>query len=175
MHSINKYKKHNSKAINEKGITLIALIITIVLMLILATVVVTGAINGNLFGYAKKAKDNTEISSEREGIERAYIMAQGASKYGTVSETEFQKAIDTVMGENQAEVMANGDEFVIKIGEKYYQIDKKGKASEPIELTPIEYAGDITRNGTCTGTESNPYKIECIEDLVKLSEMAYNR
>ena len=139
MHRINNYKKHNSEAITENGITLIALIITIIVMLILVTVVVTRAIDGGLFEYAKTAKDNTEIASEKEGIEKAYIIAQGTSRYGTVSETEFQKALDKVMGEDQAEVMANGKTFVIKIGERYYEIDKKGKISDT-----IEYAGDKT-------------------------------
>ena len=43
----------------DKGITLIALIVTIVIMLILATVTVNVAINGKLFGTAKEAVDKT--------------------------------------------------------------------------------------------------------------------
>ena len=40
----------------QKGITLIALIITIIVMLILVGVSVTVALNGGLFSTAKKAK-----------------------------------------------------------------------------------------------------------------------
>ena len=40
----------------NKGITIIALVITIVLMLILASVAVNVSINGGLFEYSRKAK-----------------------------------------------------------------------------------------------------------------------
>ena len=54
--------KINKKSINkkQKGITLIALIITIVIMLILATVTINVAINGKLFDTAKEAVDKTD-------------------------------------------------------------------------------------------------------------------
>lgn len=43
----------------QKGITLIALIITIIIMLILVAVTVSVAVNGNLFGKAEEAVDKT--------------------------------------------------------------------------------------------------------------------
>ena len=43
----------------ERGITLIALIITIIIMLILAAVTVSVAVDGNLFGKAEEAADKT--------------------------------------------------------------------------------------------------------------------
>ena len=54
--------KINKKSINkkQKGITLIALIITIVIMLILATVTIDVAIDGKLFDTAKEAVDKTD-------------------------------------------------------------------------------------------------------------------
>ncbi len=45
---------------SEKGITLIALVITIIVMLILVGVTITMALNGNLFNYAKDAKTRTQ-------------------------------------------------------------------------------------------------------------------
>ena len=54
---------------NEKGITLIALIVTIIVLLILASVsiaMLTGE-NGILI-QAKKAKEETKIASEKEGL-----------------------------------------------------------------------------------------------------------
>ena len=49
---------------NQKGITLIALVITIIVMLILVGVTVTVALNGGLFSTAQKAVGDTE--SERD-------------------------------------------------------------------------------------------------------------
>ena len=51
---------------NQKGITLIALIITIIVMLILVGVSVTVALNGGLFETAKKAVDDTKIARDEE-------------------------------------------------------------------------------------------------------------
>ncbi len=50
----------------QKGITLVALVITIIVMLILVGVSVTVALNGGLFDSAKTAADNTEAAAESE-------------------------------------------------------------------------------------------------------------
>ena len=51
---------------NQKGITLIALIITIIVMLILVGVSVTVALNGGVFETAKKAVDDTKTARDEE-------------------------------------------------------------------------------------------------------------
>ena len=50
----------------EKGITLIALVITIIVMLILASVTISMAVNGGLFGYAGNAASQTEEARDQE-------------------------------------------------------------------------------------------------------------
>ena len=50
----------------EKGITLIALVITIIVMLILVAVTITVAVNGGLFSYAGKAARDTEEAKQKE-------------------------------------------------------------------------------------------------------------
>ena len=49
--------------INERGITLVALVITIVILIILATVAISFAFNGGLIPYAEKAKEVGEQDS----------------------------------------------------------------------------------------------------------------
>ena len=51
---------------NQKGITLIALIITIIVMLILVAVTISMAVNGGLFGYAGNAASETKTALEDE-------------------------------------------------------------------------------------------------------------
>lgn len=75
-----KILNKNGKRLKDKGITLIALIITIVLMLILASVVVTGAIDGGLFKYASDANNELELANEKEQINKAYIRARETTK-----------------------------------------------------------------------------------------------
>ena len=53
---------------NEKGITLIALIITIIIMLILVIVTISFAMNGGLFQKAKEGADKTNIAIDKEQL-----------------------------------------------------------------------------------------------------------
>ena len=50
----------------QKGITLIALVITIIVMLILVGVTISISLNGGLFGYAKNATKDTKTAMEQE-------------------------------------------------------------------------------------------------------------
>ena len=51
---------------SNKGITLIALVITIIVMLILVAVTITMAVNGGLFGYAGEAASKTNEAKDAE-------------------------------------------------------------------------------------------------------------
>lgn len=60
------------KVTKDKGITLIALVITIIVLLILAGVSIATLTGQNgILTQAQTAKENTELSSEKEGIELA--------------------------------------------------------------------------------------------------------
>jgi len=64
----------------QKGITLIALIITIIVMLILVGVTINVALNGGLFKKAEEAKTGTQMASEKEQL---MIAAVGAFNVNT--------------------------------------------------------------------------------------------
>jgi len=154
----------------NQGITLVALVITIVIMLILSTVTI-GAINGGLFEYAGKAKKDTEEVSKTTGIEESFILAKEKSKTGRITASDMQNALDKIFGENYAEAMENGSTIVVKIGEKYYEVDSNGNVGEGKTLEPIEYAGDLTKGNAYNGnTKETAFRIECIEDLVAFSK-----
>ena len=59
----------------EKGITLIALIITIIVMLILVGVTINVALNGGLFDKAKTASDQTQRQVSKEELISAMVGA----------------------------------------------------------------------------------------------------
>ena len=52
----------------QKGITLVALIITIIVMLILVAVTISIALNGGLFDKARTASKETRIAQAREAV-----------------------------------------------------------------------------------------------------------
>ena len=60
----------------QRGITLVALIITIIVLLILAMVSIKIAIDGGLITKAKDAKDTHTIGAEKEAIQLGYASYQ---------------------------------------------------------------------------------------------------
>lgn len=66
---------------NQKGITLVALVITIIVMLILVTVSVTMAINGGLFNYAKNGTDETgKAVNEEQNLASGMVNVNGSQQ-----------------------------------------------------------------------------------------------
>ena len=74
-------KLKNSKRLgikNNKGITVLALTITIIILLILAGITITALTGENgLIKNAGEAKKETEISNEKEILERATARSNG--------------------------------------------------------------------------------------------------
>ena len=67
----------------QKGITLIALVITIIVMLILVGVSVTVALNGGLFDTAERAADQTENVMDRENkLDSSSVYINGQDEEG---------------------------------------------------------------------------------------------
>ena len=162
---------------SDKGITLLALVITIIVLLILAGITIS-AITGNngIIGNAGKAKEEAEIANEKEIVEKATVQAMGNNKYGNIEEDELQKQLNKESGEGKTEATDIGDEFEVVFvdSNRYYIVDKDGNVKEVQEVIRDEYPGDITvgKDGeTLDGSEEHPYEIWCIEDLVTFSNM----
>ena len=160
---------------NQSGITMIALIVTIVVLLILAGISIA-TLNGDsgIIKKSKEAKEQTEISEEKEVVDRATVQAMGNNKKGDLIESELQEQLDKIASSGKTEVTDTGEEFEIlfKESNRCYTVDKEGNILEQQTIEKIEYAGDITKNGQYDGSAEKPYQISCIEDLVALSNMA---
>jgi len=71
---------------NQKGITLIALVITIIVMLILVGVSVTVALNGGLFATAKDAANETKTERDKEMALSNGTVKIGETTYDSIEE-----------------------------------------------------------------------------------------
>ena len=169
--NMGEHKKINMKMNN--GITIVALVITIIIMLILAGVTIKGITADNgLIGRTKESKKLAEIDSEKEEINLATVNAMNKGKYGSLEEKNLEEALKNKIGEGQTEVIKDDKNFVVKIekSNRYYRIDEVGNVDGPIEIIIDEMPGDITKGNKEAGkTEENPYIINCIEDLVAVS------
>jgi len=98
---------------SQKGITLIALIITIIVMLILVGVTVTVALNGGLFSTAQNAKEVTQEERDKE-----LALDEGRVKVNEVWYNTLQDYTDGIPSSDQGETVVTlpeglevGDEF----------------------------------------------------------------
>ncbi len=161
----------------QKGITLLALVITIIVLLILAGITINAITGDNgLIRNAGRAKEEAEIANEKEILEKATVQAMGNNKYGNIEEAELQEQLDKETGEGKTEATDIGEEFevVFKESRRYYTIDKDGNVGEAQDIIEDKYPGDITvgtDGKTLAGTEAEPYEIWCIEDLVAFSNI----
>ena len=81
----------------EDGITLIALVISIVILLILSGIVIASLTGDNgLIGKSGEAKKQTEIS---EGLEQLEIaVTQSTNKRGNIDETKLANNLSKING-----------------------------------------------------------------------------
>ena len=129
---------------NEKGITLIALIITIIVMLILVGVTINIAINGGLFDTARDAGTGMQKAVEEEELMSVAISAYSA-RNDSVTVSELTSAIDTEKFEYDSE-KTNANVYVVK-GKKsgtIWQIDlKTAEVTEYVEKESNDELGEL--------------------------------
>ena len=122
---------------NHNGITLIALIITIIVMMILVAVSVTVALDGGLFGTAKKAASETELKAEEEMLLSAVVGA-----IGTDAKVDFNKIQlpDGFTGKNGTYTSSKGNTFVVSENGEITEL----KIGTGVTLVPYEeLTGDL--------------------------------
>ena len=159
---------------NNKGITLLALAVTIVVLLILTSIGIKLALGNNgIIGEAKNAKELAEIDEEKGIVKRATTVSLIKSKGSKVEQDTLEKALNDETGEGKTAVSDVGDvlEVVFVDSNRYYEVDEEGSISDVNKITKDNYAGDITKGGRCDGSEERPYEINWIEDLVALSNI----
>ena len=137
---------------NNSGITLIALVITIIVLLILAGVSIAMLTGQNgILTQAQNASEQTEVGAEKEAISLAYIGAT-ANKEGNGAVTDTD--MDDQFGLNGTNADAEGTSPIIVTfdeSNRQYIIDENGNIAGPYEKLEItEPSGD---GGTLTEEE----------------------
>lgn len=123
------------KGKRNTGITLVALIITIIVLLILAGVSIA-ALTGNngILTRVYEAKERSKDAEDIEKIKIAVSEAQiGDNGYQKLDQNSLQETIDSQFGETMATVIDNKDgTFTIffNSSEKMYDINKDGEIKE---------------------------------------------
>ena len=134
---------------NVHGITLIALVITIIVLLILAGVSIAMLTGQNgILTQANNAKNATELASAKEKVELAVIGAISQTRDGTLTVGKLRTELANYGG------TVEGDTFPVtaKVDGKSFTVDNKGNVTSTgsSDQTPTEQ-GTL---GTVTGSET---------------------
>ena len=160
-----KYLREN------KGITLLALVITIVVLLILAGITI-GALSGNnsIIDQAGNAKISAEIADEKEIVEMSAVQAMGDSKNGDIKEEYLRNHLVKNAGGRSFELIEDDGAFVVVFSERSYKVDDEGNV-EKYEVILDNTPGDIAKDkdGNALDGTTKPFEIWSIEDLVEFS------
>ena len=156
----------------ENGITLVALVISIIVLLILATVSVQVLTGDN--GLLTKSKSAVDKYSEGEIKERIMLAVTNArmKNMSFLDRTALDSELKNEFGEGNYELLPVGEGFLIAVNNIEYLVDKDGKVNDgnTVQESNIEYAGDLSKGEQYDGTtEDKAYRVTCIEDLVEWS------
>ena len=117
---------------SNKGITLIALVLTIIVLLILAAVTISALTGENgIISNATDAKKQTERENDEEQIKLALIGASADTLGGTITTTDIQNNLDK-SGAN-AKVEVNGTGFKVTFNNdtnRVYEVDEDGNVEK---------------------------------------------
>ena len=134
-----------------KGITLIALAITIIVLLILAGVTI-GAITGEngIIKNALEAREKTEIANEKEIVEEAALNAMKNNKRGNIVRDELQEELDKITGEGKTIVTEDteGQGYFVKFisSQRIYKVSLDGDVTYLGEETELISQAEIIAN-----------------------------
>ena len=162
-------KQAKNETENQRGITLLVLVITIIVLLILAGITI-GAITGEdgILQNAITAKERAEIANEREIVEEATVRAMGNNKRGNIVRNELQDELDKITGEGETIVTTDTEE-----GGYFVKFVDSGRIYKVSIDGDVEYLGKenelITQAEIVASPESNttPAFIQQVELTVK--------
>ena len=127
------YTNNNKIYLNKSaGITIISLIVTIIVLLILAGISISALTSENgIIKQSKLAKENTEISEEKEIIQKAVIGAMGTNKRGNLNKEELRQQLE-INNKNKTQLYDDDDNIIVEFNEskRVYSVNKDGEVNK---------------------------------------------
>ena len=120
----------------EKGITLIALVVTIVVLLILAGVAISMLTGENgIINQALQAKEQNEIAEEKEKVQLAAQAAKTKTEWGEITEENLAEELTKNIGTRDEDytLTKNGETFTVTYTDsnRSYEVDANGNVTGP--------------------------------------------
>lgn len=164
---------------NDEGITLIALIVTIIVLLILAGITVgTITSESGIIKNTLSAKERTEIDNEIEVVEIATVQAMGKNKRGNIVKNELQEELDKITGEGKTIVTEDTEEggYFVKFVDsgRIYKVSIDGDVEYLGKEDELLTRADITANPESDTTPKLTQEVELtVKTLIDIGDVDY--
>lgn len=148
----------------NKGITLIALVVTILILLILAGVSISMLTGENgIIEQAKNSKEKTEIGEEKEyialAVNNSRMKSHEINKNGVITRELLQSSLDELTGEGKTEVTGSILFSILFVeSDRTYYITETGEITAEIE--DDETIFKYTESGYITGVQDKYLNFE---------------
>ena len=139
-----------------KGITLIALVITIIVLLILAGISINILLGDNsVVSKAQTAKEKTLVSETKEQVQMA-VMNAASMEMGKLNETSLRSELKKSFSEiTDNDITGNEkDGWIVTVKGKGYSISKDGEVNETFWKEVKDENGDASEIHSIDGTVS---------------------
>ena len=160
----NKAKK------GTRGITLIALVVTIIVLLLLAGIsisMLTG--NNSILNRAGEAKDETEKGQEKEIVELSAVQAMGKNKRGNIEEEELQNILDKNAGEGKTKVEIIRKKMIVTFenSKRSYKVYENGDVEEytKIDIATLPIMDNTTFKNTISEQKENIFSVKVVDKI----------
>ena len=162
----------------KNGITLIALIITIIVLIILAGITIGMLLNNDgITGRAISTKTETEIGEEKEIISLSsmdIVSKESIEDRDRLTEVEVKGIVEKNARGLKFELIDDDNGYIVDFTQRkrYYKLYDNGE-TEQVEIIIDKNPGDITKDkdGNDLDGTTKPYEIWSIEDLVSFSNI----
>ena len=138
-------EKTELKQKNQKGITLIALVITIIVLLILAGVTIATLTGENgILTKATDAKEQTEIGDEQEKVKLSAVGALAKDNGGEIKRSYLNDELTSYIGtEGTDYTLSESAPFIVTYSDsgRSYIIDENGNVSEYVDIAQYVKVG----------------------------------
>ena len=157
----------------EKGITLIALVVTIVVLLILAAVSISmlGGENG-IITQAIEAREQTKIGEEKEAIRLAYESCKINNKGENVTAQQLEDELKK--GKNDVTVTSEGEKLKVTFNDtsRDYEIDQNGEINQVVNSN-ISIKLEVVHNNVTLNANELPNVKEVTNENVPIPQGFY--
>lgn len=140
----------------NRGITLIALVITIVILLILAGVTI-GMLTGNngIVRNSNDATERTEIASEKEILDVATVNAMGKEFGGHITKKYLDEELNKILGKDKYNSEETEEGIIVTYidSKRSYLVDTNGNVEKYIKKEPEIADVKVVKNSNGLGQD----------------------